>query len=144
MKVLNKISIFLILVLVFGMGLLIDCKSPSDPQQEEQADANPSFANVIQAIFTTSCAVSGCHNATAAQGLDLSTGNARGNIVGILSTQDNTKNLVTAGDAINSYLVMKIEGRQTAGGRMPLGGSALSTVKIQNIKNWINNGANDN
>jgi hypothetical protein len=39
---------------------------------------------------------------------------------------------------------MKIEGRQTSGVRMPSGGSPLSSVQIQNIKNWINKGAKNN
>ena len=45
--------------------------------------------------------------------------------------------------AYNSYLVIKLEGRQTIGVKMPLGGS-LDAVRLQNIKNWINKGANNN
>jgi hypothetical protein len=50
---------------------------------------------------------------------------------------------LTAGDASNSYLVIKLEGRQTIGVKMPLG-SSLDAVSLQNIKNWINKGANHN
>jgi hypothetical protein len=44
---------------------------------------------------------------------------------------------------MNSYLVIKLEGRQTVGTRMPQAGS-LPTNALQNIKNWIDKGAKDN
>ena len=47
------------------------------------------------------------------------------------------------GDAANSYIVIKLEGRQTVGAKMPLGGS-LDAISLQNIKNWINKGAKNN
>ncbi len=40
-------------------------------------------------------------------------------------------------------MVMKIEGKQTVGTRMPQGGT-LSDDDIQLIKNWINKGAKNN
>ena len=48
------------------------------------------------------------------------------------------------GDAANSYLVIKLEGTQSVGSRMPIGGSALDNIDLTNIKNWINNGAENN
>ena len=44
--------------------------------------------------------------------------------------------------ADNSYLVIKLEGRQTIGVKMSVGGS-LDAVSLQNTKNWINKGANN-
>lgn len=108
------------------------------------AKANPSFANDIQPIFNSNCAIAGCHDsATAQAGLILAQGQAYGNLVNVDSTREPDKKRVLPSDADNSYLVIKLEGRQTVGGRMPVGGS-ISAVDLQNIKNWINNGAPNN
>jgi len=120
------------------------CKSSSGPAASDTPKDNPSFAGDIQPIFSASCAVSGCHNSTAQAGLNVSSGQAYGNLVNVDSTEDATKKRVLPNDANNSYLVMKVEGRQTSGVRMPSGGSPLSSAQIQNIKNWINKGANNN
>jgi hypothetical protein len=135
------------IVIIFATAFLINCNSPAEPEtpEPEQPIANPTFAQDIQiAIFNGSCASGGCHDTTASGGLNLSQGNAYNNIVNVNSVQDPTKQRVLPNDANNSYLVVKIEGRQTIGGRMPLNRSPLSNTKIQNIKNWINNGANNN
>jgi hypothetical protein len=46
-------------------------------------------------------------------------------------------------DPRKKEIVIKLEGRQTVGAKMPLGGS-LDAISLQNIKNWINKGANNN
>ena len=104
---------------------------------------DPSFSADIQPIFNSSCISSGCHNATASAGLVLLQGQSYAALVNVDSSQDNTKKRVLPGDATNSYIVIKLEGRQTVGVRMPLGGS-LNTNSIQNIKNWISKGAKNN
>ncbi|NIM59636.1 MAG: hypothetical protein GTO16_11950 [Candidatus Aminicenantes bacterium] len=109
--------------------------------------SDPSFSSNIQPIFTSNCALSGCHNSTAQEGLNLSPGLAYANIVNVDSTQDTqqpVRKRVEPGDSANSYLVIKIEGNQTVGTRMPQGRSPLSSVQIQNIKNWVDRGAKDN
>ena len=45
---------------------------------------------------------------------------------------------MTAGKAPESYLIIKLEGRQGVGGRMPFGGAPLDAIDMQSIKNWIN------
>jgi len=45
--------------------------------------SDPSFASNIQPIFTSNCALSGCHNSTAQAGLILLQGQAYANIVNI-------------------------------------------------------------
>jgi hypothetical protein len=131
-----------IIVFLLMMGLACSkSKNPTEPPPTVKED--PSFSADIQPIFTARCALSGCHNATAQGGMNLSDGKAYGNIVNIASTQDNTKKRVLPNDADNSYLVMKIEGKQTVGTRMPQGGT-LSDDDIQLIKNWINKGAKNN
>lgn len=145
MRKINSLGMFVV-VLVFAGAFLLSCSSPGQPEPpQEQPIPNPSFGQDIQAaIFNTSCATSNCHDATANAGLDIRQGQAYNNTVNVNSSQDATKLRVAPGDATNSYLVIKIEGRQTIGGRMPLNRSPLSSAKIQTIKNWINNGANNN
>jgi len=133
--------------LLLVMSLVIfycNGNSPTAPETPETVKEDPSFSQDIQPIFTNSCAVSNCHNATAQAGLVLLQGQAYNNIVNVNSTQDPSKRRVEPENADNSYLVIKIEGRQNIGGRMPLGGAALSNTQIQNIKNWINRGAKNN
>ena len=141
-------KIFGALVLSFLLLFIYNCKSSSgdgsgNGVNGDDVIANPSFAQHIQPVFTNNCATSGCHNSAAGGGLVLSTGQAYGNLVNVPSTGEPNMTLVIPSDADNSYLVIKLEGRQNVGARMPLTGS-ISNNQIQNIKNWINNGAQNN
>lgn len=142
----KNISIVSFLLLIFLIAFLYTCKSPNqpDPDPDETTKEDPSFATDIQSIFNSNCVGGGCHNATASAGLILSQGQAYNNLVNVDSTSEPNFKRVLPNDAQNSYIVMKLEGRQTVGSRMPLNRSPLTTVQIQNIKNWINKGANQN
>lgn len=106
--------------------------------------AQPSFADDIQEIFNRrSCASSNCHGTAQEAGLDLRSGNSYGNLVGVQATQEDVVRVVPL-NANDSYLVIKLENRQTVGVRMPIGGAALDSIDLTNIKNWINNGAESN
>ena len=105
---------------------------------------DPSFAGVVQEIFNRrGCAASSCHGSFEAAGLNLTAGNAYANLVNVTATQAAVARVIP-GNANESYLVVKLEGRQTVGQQMPLGGSALDNIDLTNIKNWINQGANNN
>jgi len=109
-----------------------------------QIVADPSFASVVQEIFNRKgCASGSCHGSAGAAGLSLTSGSSYANLVNVTATQADVFRVIP-GDANGSYLVIKLEGRQTIGGRMPLGGSALDNVDLSNIKNWINQGAKNN
>ena len=102
------------------------------------------LATLQTEIFTPSCAVSGCHaGASPQQGMNLSAGQTFSNIVGVKSNESPGLNRVEPGDPDNSYLVHKVEGTASVGGRMPLGGAALSNEKIQKLRQWITDGAKD-
>lgn len=106
--------------------------------------ADPSFASVIQEIFTRrGCSASSCHGSSLEAGLDLRSGSAYGNLVNVTATQASVARVVP-GNANASYIVVKVEGRQFAGERMPLGSSALDNIDLTNLKNWINLGAKNN
>ncbi|HEX9971258.1 MAG TPA: hypothetical protein VGD14_04230 [bacterium] len=137
----SKSKLLWLIVSLLIMGL--SCGKDKNPTAPPTVKDDPAFATDIQPIFTAHCALSGCHNSTARAGMNLSDGKAYDNIVNVGSTQDNTKKRVLPNDADNSYLVMKIEGRQTVGIRMPQGGT-LSDDNVQLIKNWINKGAKNN
>ena len=136
--------------LVLGLMSAAGCKSggspgsPSQPTPDVTLKDDPSFAADIQSIFNASCSLAGCHNASASGGLVLLQGQAYINLVNVVSAGEPPKVRVIPNDAGNSYLVIKLENRQSFGSRMPQGASALSANRIQNIKNWINKGARDN
>ena len=99
---------------------------------------------IQQFVFTPTCAVTGCHvNPGAQQGLDLSDGVARMNTVGVLSTEVQTLNRITAGDPNVSYLIMKIQGDPNIiSDRMPPPPNApLPQAVIDVIRTWVENGA---
>ena len=107
--------------------------------------AEPSFASDINEIFQRrGCATSGCHG-SGAGGLTL-TSSANANYAALVGVQATSEvfPLVDPNNAANSYLVIKTEGTQSVGQRMPLGSSALDNIDQTNIRNWIENGAPSN
>lgn len=110
-----------------------------------QVIAEPSFSTHIQDIFQRNgCTVSGCHGAFPATGLDLRAGAAYEALVNVASTQAESRFLVVPNDAENSWLIVKVEGRQTIGQRMPIDRPALDTIDRTNLRNWIDTGAPNN
>ncbi|HKJ93647.1 MAG TPA: hypothetical protein VJ957_10775 [Longimicrobiales bacterium] len=107
--------------------------------------SDPSFSTNIQEIFDRrGCAGSSCHGTAKQANLDLTKGNAYAALVNIQSTDEPDKTRVIPGDTANSYLVIKLEGRQSFGVRMPNGQAPLDSIDMANIKNWIQNGAKNN
>jgi len=105
-----------------------------------------SLTSIQTSIFTPTCAVSGCHNASSAQaGLVLASGQAFGNLVNVASTQMPNLNRVTPNDPEASYLVNKLRGDSNiTGSRMPRGGTPLSNAQLNSIIQWIQSGAPNN
>ena len=106
--------------------------------------ANPMFAADIQEIFErTGCGAGSCHGNAMAGGLGLAAAAASfSDLVNVASVGDPNVLRVVPNDAVNSYLVQKLEG--SAGTRMPVGGAALDNIDMTNIANWINTGAPNN
>lgn len=132
-----------VLGLCFAAASIISCGNATSPTPPPQPKADPSFAADIQPIFTASCVSPSCHGGAGQAGLVLTAGQAYAELVNIASTQEPARSRVLPGDSMNSYIVIKLEGRQTVGTRMPPG-AALNAVSVQNIKNWIDRGANNN
>lgn len=118
---------------------------PTGPTDQEPVD-DPTFSGDVQGILVAGgCTAGNCHG-NGAGGLVL-TGSASanyGNLVNVPSDDAPNLMLVKPEDAQNSYLVMKLEGRQVAGSRMPLGRPALTNAQITTIRNWITAGAPNN
>lgn len=112
---------------------------------EREIKANPSFAADVNEIFQRrGCTTSGCHGGGQA-GLTL-TSSASANYAELVDVQATSEDFlrVEPGNAQDSYLVIKLEGRQNEGQQMPLTGEALDNIDLTNIRNWINNGAPNN
>lgn len=101
------------------------------------------FQQVQDQVLTPNC--TGCHvGAGAPTGLRLDAGNSYALLVNVASAQVPTLLRVKPGDPDNSYLVQKIDGRATVGGRMPLGRAPLPQASIDLVRSWIAAGATMN
>jgi hypothetical protein len=142
----KQASYFGIILAALAMIVLYHCgsDSPTNPDVPPTVKEDPSFASDIQSIFNNYCTSSGCHDTSASGGMVLLQSQSYANLVNVASAQEPGKTRVIPNDATNSYIVIKLEGRQTNGSRMPLGGAALHANNIQNVKNWINKGAKNN
>jgi hypothetical protein len=104
-----------------------------------------SFGEIQDTILTPSCAVSGCHTgANPPDGLNLSAGDAYSNIVNVASVQMPDLFRIEPGDPDNSYLVRKVEGIGIVASRMPLNDDPLTEDKIDLLRQWVSDGAEDN
>jgi hypothetical protein len=98
-----------------------------------------SFSNQVQPIFNSQC--TNCHGIEG--GLTITAGVSYNNLVNINARSSCASfKRVLPNNAANSVLYWRISGT-TCGSRMPLGGT-LSTSDIALIRDWINQGANNN
>lgn len=123
-------------------------------------DLAPTFRSIQQNIFTASDssgrpACTNCHTTAGGRvppvGMDLGSSAAYAQLVNVASRQKAGAIRVIPGDPENSYLIHKLEGRQTpesqkiVGERMPRGtGPFLTEGQMRVIKRWIELGALDN
>jgi len=135
----------LVLVSLAGCG----SDSPADPNgggggNGRTVKENPSFAADVQEILQRQgCTSSGCHGSAPRGSLDLRPAAAWSALVGVPAVSEPVVRVIP-GNPEGSYLVMRVEGRQQVGSRMPPGGSPLDAVDLQNIRNWIARGAQNN
>ena len=135
-------SIRLSLVLLVGCAAACG-DSPTSPTPTAPGGLMPRLSSIQTIIFNASCIEHHGDHATEA-GLDLTSGNAYSNLVNVPSVQT-ALNRVTPGDAENSYLIHKLDGRSgIVGDRMPTNGPFLTTAQIDVIEQWINDGAQNN
>lgn len=123
-------------------------------------DTQATFTSIYNVILNNNsqCAIAGCHAAPVQAGLDLSGAKAAvyANLVGASTfcmtpcnpaTKTTVPTRVKAGDAMNSFLYLKVSQDSPAAGkggaRMPLGTAPLSACEIEAIRTWIAGGAMD-
>ena len=116
--------------------------TPTTPTPTTPTPGNPAatLSAIQNAVFDPSCV--DCHGPDHSHaGLDLSAGRAHENLVSAPSIQV-ALNLVTPGDAENSYLIHKLEGRAgIVGDRMPPAGPFVTGDDLDAIRQWIDDGA---
>jgi hypothetical protein len=126
-------------------ALVDDLINPMRPGAEVSLSEN------VQPVFTFNCAVSGCHDrAIGESGLVLEEGSLFDASTGIVDVASQQALLlrVQPFDSQASYLIHKLQGTQgTVGGggeQMPFGATPLDDATIQVIRDWIDEGAQDN
>ena len=116
-------------------------------------DLTPTFTAIQRDILNASDtagrpACTSCHNAQSARlngNLNLAGTGAYAQLVNVASSGKPGAIRVIPGDAENSYLIHKIEGRPgIVGARMPMNGPFLTPGQIAIIRRWIQDGAQDN
>lgn len=143
------------MMIVMSMGISACGDSPTAPTDQNHEDDHdheetvrptgelmPTLSSIQSLVFNPSCVSH--HGPDAARaGLNLAEGHSFSNLVNVRSSQVELL-LVRPGDADNSYLVHKLDGREgIMGSQMPLGASPLTATDIDVIKLWINNGAKE-
>ncbi len=105
---------------------------------------NPSYAADIQEIWDRrGCSQSQCHGSAMQGGLDLREGNSHGELFNVPAQGEEAVRVIP-GNAQDSYLVIKLEGRQTFGDQMPQSGTPLDSIDLANVRNWVDQGAENN
>jgi hypothetical protein len=103
----------------------------------------PSLAAIQANVFTPSCAVAGCHGgANAQRGLRLDPGYSAASLINVSSPVDGSLVRVIPYQPNTSFLIQKLEGTQSLGDRMPQGGPYIPQELINDIRQWISEGAN--
>ncbi len=137
-------NILSVLTILFTLMILSGCNysssSPSGPSDGSKCEGGmvpeqPSYLMNVQPIFDANCNFAGCHGSNPPSGLLLTS--YQNLMQGGVSGPP-----VIPGDAENSLLVKRIEGRIQPG--MPLNRDPLCEFEIQMIRKWIDQGALNN
>ena len=101
------------------------------------------LAALQQTVFGAHC--TGCHNGTGPNlpnSMNLTSASATASaLINVTSLQNPPMKRVSPGDPGNSYLIQKLEGTAPFGLRMPFGGPYLDQATINQVRDWIQAGA---
>jgi hypothetical protein len=138
-----------LIVIGVGAGLTTVGVADAEPMPNRisipvSVQAGISFSNQIQPIFDNhSYGCTSCHGGTA--GLYLTKGQSYANLVNVQAQAGLCigRKRVQPGDASSSVLFLRVSGF-TCGDRMPQGGNPISPTDVNLIRDWINQGAQNN
>ncbi len=130
---------------MISLLLLLGCPgADGDSGGDTGAEFAPTLVNVQAQVFDMSCAFSTCHGDGGGSGnLSLTVGSSFVNLVGVPADGDATQTRVIPGDPDGSYLVMKMEDATGIVGD-PMPGVPLEQDRIDLVRAWIEDGAQDN
>jgi hypothetical protein len=136
------------LLLACGTGaLLAACAGSGEgldengrPLDDPAAPLTAEFASIQAHIFAPRCI--GCHAGAAAPlGMRLTEDAAYASIVNAPSVEQPSLKRIAPGSPDASYLIQKVSGTASVGGRMPLGGPPLTSDEINALRQWVLDGA---
>lgn len=144
----NPLSPFLLVLIAFTLSVTAcssdgstdpydDGNNNDDNNNNNEIGFEPTFTNV-QMIFNQNCGA--CHTQRSESGVRL---NNYDNVINSVGNQYGIE-VIQPGEADESPLIDKIEANPQFGSRMPEGGPFLSSDRIDQIKEWINQGAENN
>jgi mono/diheme cytochrome c family protein len=141
------VSVTSAIVAVVIASIATACGSSSSPTAPATAPTVTFSTQIQQQILTPACVA--CHTddgRTPAAGLNLKSGSAHGQLVGVASSAKAGAIRVIPGNPSGSYLVQKLEGAPDIMGlRMPRNGPPyLTDAQVALIRQWIQNGAPNN
>lgn len=117
----------------------------NEPTVCDEAKDHSDFAWIQEHVLTPSCATAMCHAGPEPEvDLDLSAGEAFGNLVNKGASTVTGWTRVVPGSLAESYLAVSLgraEGPPPRDGYMPLGADPLCLEKLQAIERWILAGA---
>ena len=119
-----------------GEGLDVNGRPAGSPDAPLTAE----FSSIQSHVLTPMCTT--CHEGAAAPlGLRLDASSAYAALVNAPSVEVSSLKRVDPGNPAGSYLLQKLEGTASVGGRMPLGMPPLAPATIEVIRQWIRGGA---
>lgn len=133
------LSTLLGLMLIGVLGCSSDSGTNSNGDDDGNTNGDPvSFSQDVNPILQSSCSFSNCHGGTPPE-----SGFSTASYETVTGNADHGP-LVVPGDASSSNLYLKVTANPPFGERMPRGMTPLSASQINTIRDWINEGAEDN
>jgi len=135
--------------ILLSLPLLLSCGGGTEPTgppayvpMQRVVEATPVFDVIQELVERNGCTGASCHLSGQGElylGPDPQVNYA--NLVAVRAYSEPGFFRVDPGNADESYVIIKVEGRQRVGGAMPLGGPLLDSIDMANLRNWIESGA---
>ena len=143
----SRLFIHTFLLALISAGLFVACEHSTPVANDNNNQGlQPTLSSIQKEIFTPKCVSVGCHPGNGAP-MSLRNGESHRNLVGANSDYTiggQRLKRVVAGDPDQSVLYLKVVGDNRVFTRMPQGAAALSSEEVGAIRDWIEDGAQDN